>query len=347
MTDQTGGSLNAAYEAIKAKDLSKARDLLSTYLVEQPNDVDAWWLYSYAVTEIDQAKKALETVLRLDPAYPGARDLLNELEETMPATGAHTAPIGAKEVTALRPLSERAAGVPPLTTTINPDDDELADFGLKASSTESESSNRTLLAAIAAIVVLLILAAVFILPNLTSGPVVADVTNTAAATDTSLGFAITEEVTAQITDTVAIESTAEGTSAVEVDPTLEITAEAVVEPTMETVGDPMQVFYDALGAFEVVPDSALTESTQLGQTLAVSVCASASELRSSIPVVLAALAQSSDQAPDSAQAIGARFVNCVDNTTLRYVAIGIEDARAFAAGTIDEATLRSKFVPLS
>ena len=43
---------------------------------EQPNDVDAWWLYSYAVTDVDQARKALETVLRLDPAYTGARDLL-------------------------------------------------------------------------------------------------------------------------------------------------------------------------------------------------------------------------------------------------------------------------------
>src|SRR5690606_11573431 len=159
MTDQTGGSLNAAYEAIKAKDLSRARDLLSTYLVEQPNDVDAWWLYSYAVTDVDQARKALETVLRLDPAYPGARDLLNELEGASPSAPtmpADAAPLRAPESAALRPLSERPPGAAPLTTTITPDDDEIADFGIKANAAEDSSSNRTILAIVAAIVILLI-----------------------------------------------------------------------------------------------------------------------------------------------------------------------------------------------
>jgi hypothetical protein len=346
MTDQTGGSLNAAYEAIKAKDLSRARDLLSAYLVEQPNDVDAWWLYSYAVTDVARAKKALETVLRLDPAYPGARDLLNELEDASPDTSAEGAPVRAPEVAALRPLSDRPAGVVPLTTTIKPDDD---DFGIRASATAGTSSNRAILVIGAAFVLLLILAAVLILSNRDpSGPVVADATNTAAATDTSIGFGITEEVTAETTEAAGVTEVApEETSVSGEEPTPEATAGANVEPTSEVAADPLQSVYDALGTFEVVPDSAGVETTELGETLTASVCSATSELRSTIPAALTALALSSAQAPAEAQAVGAKFVDCIDNTVLRYVAISIEDAQAYAAGTIDDATLRSRFVPLS
>ena len=358
MTDQTGGSLNAAYEAIKAKDLSRARDLLSAYLVEQPNDVDAWWLYSYAVTDVAQARKALETVLRLDPAYPGARDLLNELEGVSPSeavTPAEIAPLRAPEAATLRPLSERPSGAAPLTTTITPDEDEIADFGIKTQAAESKSSGRTMLAILAAIVLLLVLAAVFILPNINpSGPAVADATNTAAATDTSIGFGITEEATAGMTDTVEVtdasdvtDAAPEETAVSENEPTLEATAEANVEPTSAASGDPLQSVYDALGSFEVVPDSATVEATELGETLTASVCSATSDLRSTIPAALTALALSSAQAPAEAQAVGAKFVDCADNTVLRYVAISIEDAQAYAAGTIDDAALRSRFVPLS
>lgn len=356
MTDQTGGSLNAAYEAIKAKDLSKARDVLSAYLVDQPNDVDAWWLYSYAVTDVSQARKALETVLRLDPSYPGARELLNELEGASPAAPVmpvDSAPLRAPEVTALRPLSDRPSGAAPLTTTITPDDDEISDFGIRASAAEPASSNRTILAIVAAIVLLLILAAVFILPNLNpSGPAVADATNTAAATDTSLGFGLTEEATPATADaaTDAVEATDEATEetpAATEEPTLEATAEANVEPTAAVSDDPLQSVYDALGTFEVVPDSVAIETTELGETLTASVCSVTSELRSTIPAALTSLATSSPQVPAEAQAIGAKFVDCTDNTVLRYVAITIEDAQAYAAGTIDDATLRSRFVPLS
>jgi hypothetical protein len=363
MTDQTGGSLNAAYEAIKAKDLSRARDLLSAYLVEQPNDVDAWWLYSYAVTDVAQARKALETVLRLDPAYPGARDLLNELEGASPAEStmsADVSPLGAPEAAPLRPLSERQASTTPLTTTITPDDDELSDFGIRASAAEGSSSNRTILGIIAAIILLLILAAVFILPNLNPpGPAVADATNTAAATDTSLGFGLTEETTpgttGEATDTIDVtdeapeETPAAGEPTLEttVDAPVEATSEANTEPTADAAADPLQSVYDALGTFEVVPDSAAVETTELGETLTASVCSATSELRSTIPAALTALALSSAQAPAEAQAVGAKFVDCTDNSVLRYVAISMEDAQAYAAGTIDDATLRSRFVPLS
>lgn len=356
MTDQTGGSLNAAYDAIKAKDLSKARDLLSTYLVDQPNDVDAWWLYSYAVTDVDQARKALETVLRLDPAYPGARDLLNELEGASPSAPIDSADPRVPEAAALRPLSERPSGAAPLTTTITPDDDELSDFGIRASDAEPASSNRTMLAIVAAIVILLLLAAVFILPNLNPpGPMVADMTDTAVATDTALGFGLTEEATVEATEStdatadssVSTDTAPEETPVSSEQPTLQATAETDVEPTADTVAEPLQSVYDALSAFEIVPGSADIETTDLGETLTASVCVETSELRATLPAALTALALSSPQAPDEAQALGAKFVNCADNTVLRYVAISIEDALAYAADTIDDAALRSRFVPLS
>jgi hypothetical protein len=50
--------------------------------------------------------------------------------------------------------------------------------------------------------------------------------------------------------------------------------------------------------------------------------------------------------PSDTQAIGAKFVNCTDNAVLRYVALNIADAQAYAAGSVTDAELRSRFVPL-
>ncbi|MBK9122710.1 MAG: hypothetical protein IPM16_06260 [Chloroflexi bacterium] len=78
MTEASGGELRAAYEAIQADELARARDILSAYLVDHPNDPDGWWLYAHAVSDASQGLKALETVVKLDPKYPGAQALIDE-----------------------------------------------------------------------------------------------------------------------------------------------------------------------------------------------------------------------------------------------------------------------------
>jgi cytoskeletal protein RodZ len=371
MTDQPGGSLNAAYEAIKAKDLSKARDLLSAYLIDHPNDVDAWWLYSYAVTDVEQARKALETVLRLDPAYPGARDLLNELEAAAPGA---PAPASTQEAPGIRPLAGRTPEIP-LTTTVGPDDspDESAEFGFPDEpAREPGGVSRVLIGTLAAIIVFLIVAALLVLPNLNRQQTVGDsptvgVPTESAVPDTSTE-APTDAATEEVTDTVATESPADDATATDESATDEPVTdtaptdepatqaaspipEASAEPTTETVAsDPMQPIYDALmDGYDYIPGTAGIETTELGETVTVSICAppAQSELRALIPSAMTQLARASESMPAEAQAVAARFVNCTDNAELRRVALNMADAQAFAAGALTDDELRTRLIALN
>ena len=100
-------------------------------------------------------------------------------------------------------------------------------------------------------------------------------------------------------------------------------------------------FYTALAAFEVLPNSMAIDQTTIGQTFSGSICLqNQGELRSAIPTAISALASVSPEAPAEAQFIGAKFLNCTDNSLMRYVVVPIEDARAFAAGTLTASQLR-------
>lgn len=83
---ETNPTLSQAYELIEAEKLDEARQLLQPMVTREPNNVDAWWLYAHSVTDASTARTALQNVLRLDPNYTGARDLLSTLDERFPAT---------------------------------------------------------------------------------------------------------------------------------------------------------------------------------------------------------------------------------------------------------------------
>jgi hypothetical protein len=75
--DQT---LSQAYSLIEAGNPQEAKRLLQALTVTEKNNADVWWVYAHAVDEPDTARQALNNVLRIDPDYPGARDLLTTLE---------------------------------------------------------------------------------------------------------------------------------------------------------------------------------------------------------------------------------------------------------------------------
>lgn len=363
MTDSTGGSLSAAYEAIKAKDLAKARDVLSEYLVDHPNDADAWWLYSYAVVDVEQGRKALETVLRLDPAYPGARDLLIELENTLPAPAALvTAPLGSKPIT-------QVSEAPKLTATIQPEDDKSELAGLTSDDgRQSGGLRRVLIGVLAAVVVLAIVLVVFVLPNINPSQQATTVANTAVPqSETTVPSSVTEQPTTESsvssTDVPTTEATTVEAASQEPLPTESSTSEAAATevatesaaPTADAgvptdvvnTSPDFQVIYDALAANAVVSDSAVVEPTSLGQTFTVSVCAASAELRTVVPTVLSQLAGVSTSLPSELQAVAAKFVECEgDGSVLRFVALNRSDAQAFAEGTLTEADLRTRLIAL-
>src|SRR5690606_33000385 len=85
MGESTERVLAQAYELIESERLAEAEALLKPIVAAEPDNADAWWLYAHAVTDPGEARLALNNVLRIDPGYPGADDLLDSLEAEYPA----------------------------------------------------------------------------------------------------------------------------------------------------------------------------------------------------------------------------------------------------------------------
>src|SRR5664279_5150281 len=84
MSDAMRSQLEQAYRLIQQEDLDKAIAILKPIVAAQPNNIDAWWLLSNAVSEPAEARSALQNVLRLDPNHNQARDLLGSLDQQFP-----------------------------------------------------------------------------------------------------------------------------------------------------------------------------------------------------------------------------------------------------------------------
>lgn len=334
MTEMTGRSLNAAYEAIKAKDLAKARDVLSAYLADNPNDVDAWWLYSYAVTDVEQGKEALQTVLRLDPAYPGARELLTELEEsTVPDSIAAHAPVEMRPLSSLQPTIADDFEIDEEVEFDFEDVDDLPP--LEDEENEERSASRLPLILGAALLVALLLAALFILPSLNStAPEPTVVASTDLPTsDFSLGGIVTEAPTQEATADISIDATSEAVAATQT-------------PSSGTTSAGDEAILGTLSEFDIVPGSLVTETTPLGETVTASVCGVSAELRTLVPTALAKFAEAGPNLPEGTDAVAVKFMNCVDNSVLRHIALGIADVNAYLEGTLTSNDLRSRLIPL-
>ena len=93
----TGDSLSKAYRLIEADELGAARAVLEPLVEAEPDNADAWWLYAHAVTDTFAARRALDQVVRLNPNYPGAAELLNQLE-VVSRTESETEPLPVGEI---------------------------------------------------------------------------------------------------------------------------------------------------------------------------------------------------------------------------------------------------------
>jgi len=84
MSDPTRQQLQQAYELIKGKQRQQALEILLPILQADENNVNAWWLLANAVTEPNDAREALENVLRLRPDHANARKMLDDLNRRYP-----------------------------------------------------------------------------------------------------------------------------------------------------------------------------------------------------------------------------------------------------------------------
>lgn len=393
MSEQMRMALSEAFDLIEAERLDEARAILKPMLTTHADNPDVWWLYAHAVTDADTARTALYTVLRLDPSYPDANNLVKELEQQATVTRPGLA------VTESEPsfLTDLPPTLPDLPELDNEDDFTDVDLGLEgdedeAPSDEPASQRRLLLLAALGVIVILAIVAVALLTSRPGGPAAptptvemvagqpsatplvlvpeqtaspeatadaTEVIETEAAVERTPEAAETPtteaEVTAdatEITETeAAVErtleaepsetpiisnSTAEATAAslaVEPSPTTEI-----ISPTTsagESPTESLAIISEALASFNMADSGVQIETTELGSTLVANICTAAGlELRAALPSVMDVLARQS--LPADAEAVGARMINCDDNTTLLLIAVPVSGVVGYADGSLSE-----------
>ncbi len=144
MADPTRGQLEQAYHLIQNDELEKAIVLLKPIVAAQPNNADAWWLLANAVSEPDEARRALENVLRLNPNHSKARELLNQLAVEFPEPATDSLFDSAAPVVSDEPVDEldRILGEQPEPVTASETDTNIDDlFSAEPSFGDLESQN--------------------------------------------------------------------------------------------------------------------------------------------------------------------------------------------------------------
>ncbi len=203
MSDETRSALREAFDAIEAGDLETARTVLEPVLAADPDNADAWWIYSHSVTDPQQALDALENVVRVDPQYPGATELLTTLRERLPRRPPKSAPPPPDDIPDLPP------GEPDFELDVPP----AAGSELEDADEEEEEEGRSFLIPILAGGLLIVVVLVLIV-SLISQPQTPPVTPTAVAlatlppesTPLAEGQSATEDAAAS-TETALVEAT--------------------------------------------------------------------------------------------------------------------------------------------
>lgn len=346
--------LQRAYELIEADSLSDARTILQQIVAADRNNADAWWLLAHAVDNPDEARNALNNVLRIDSAYPGAQTLFNTLQAATPGkTTAATPSTGIARLPAApatvstsdddfdfdfddeddlgvmdlsdqddfdfelddeEDVVEKAGSVKEDFELDDDFGDEFDDGDEDGDEEDDEAAPRRRI--ILAAIALLALLAVIVVVFIVN-PFKPSTTTPAPATQQVSG------VTTVTPDSV---------------PTSDPGTTTSVDPAV------LQNFYNALSTTQVIPDSDDVETTSVGNTLSFTICVeSLRALPAVIPGAIRAIASQSPGVADQVDAVGARFVNCTNNNTpLRFVVVSMVDALDFANGTLSDEELNGR-----
>lgn len=334
MNQNTDIALKQAFDLIEGGNLEDARALLRPILETEKDNADVWWLYSHAVTDPETARLALNNVLRIDPDYPDARDLLDQLvvqQRAEPSDGILEID---KDPSFIPAMPSSVPGITPL-----PPRGDAASKGFSSpeelpedivEDEEPEPFYRRPLFYVPLITLLLIvaLAIVIIKPFAVNSP--------APATS--------ETVQSNTLETPTSESIAGNL------PTLTSIPTVVVETaaTSETVASSdLSAVSSAFSGITLASDGAQLTDTSLGKTLNVSVCTTAGkEMRELLPKAMENLAKASINYASQVQAVAVKMQDCTASSTLLWIGSSIADATAFAGGTLTDKDFQAKWQPV-
>lgn len=386
MSEQTQQALSEAFDLIEADKLAEARTILTPMLTTHRDNPDVWWLYAHAVADADTARMALYNVMRLDPNYPNAPQLLEQLEKQADAPR--------DRVMVAQTEQAFLTDIPPTLPDL-PDDDEreFEDIDLDLEEkpvSESASRSRLLLLAVLGILAVLIIVAIAVITSQPRGPAIPTPTSEVisgvpSATPLAVLPAITDEptpeleVTPEITATATLEVTEEVTA--EVSPTVSptetevaasLTAEsdATVEATEQSVpAEPSPTTTtaneapEATAAAETSPadtfevfSQALSDYTLAADEIGTEQTELGNTLVANVCTdaglelrsTLPAVMDVIAQQPITmpVDAVGVRLTDCGDSTTLRLIVVPFADAQSYAAGDLSEEEFQARWKSL-
>ncbi|MCJ7434162.1 MAG: redoxin domain-containing protein [Anaerolineales bacterium] len=90
MAEQSGNNLQYIEQLLREGKKQDALPLLAHYLRQYPNSVQAWWLLSFAISNVKKRIECMERVLRIDPEHKLAQARLEKLKGDVTAPFAET-----------------------------------------------------------------------------------------------------------------------------------------------------------------------------------------------------------------------------------------------------------------
>ena len=330
MSDTTNAILQRAHELIEANQHEQAQELLAPLLESESENPAFWWVYAHAVTDGAVGSGALDRVLQLDPSYPGARELKEEV-------------LAAQAAVAEEIEIQSGPGVGPddLSHDRGIDDWEEIQPIIEQEAASTGAGRGFVLLVVALLLgasgLLLVLSGVIDIEEIvsmfgapTAEPVVVISVSTAEPPTT-------EPVSA--TPTPA-QPTASATAMVDPAPTEQLDEETqepdATQAASETAGDPTGVesqpgsvdefialVANGVTGFEIDQSHSGSRATALGQTLDILVCATpGTQFNQRLNGIMDAAVSQSANMPTNIEAFAVSLVNCDDpNASIRTVGV--------------------------
>ncbi len=370
MIDSTNAILQRAYEHIEKDELEQAQAILAPLLETDDKNPSLWWVYSHALRDRSIGQLALDRVLELDPSYPGAEELKSDVIELQ------------EQDEDLVGLEMAADGSAQSASELSIDDWEDLQPVLD---TDDESSGMRP-GFIVLVVILLIISGgaalvasgavdiAELLSGLLPSPEPAVIVVSAPTDEpspieieieASVTVAVQEatiEPTALATNEVEAEPAAQATVAETIkpeaeDPTTVASAEAAatiaVSPVTDETSTPVTAFIsdvaESITEFDIIRESSRMETTPLGETLVLQVCAiPGREFNERLTRVMNAVVELADEILDEIEAVAAGLLNCADpETSLRTIGVSVSAIMDYANENMDAKDFQRAWQPLS
>jgi hypothetical protein len=338
MSNINADRLSQAFEFIEADRFDEAKALLEPILAQEPNNADAWWLYAHAVTDAAEAKRALDRLMALDPQYPGAAALASELPTSVKT------PI--KSISPIKPITPVTPSAAPVSS---PPDQGFGDADAPMLDDEFSPARPSRLPLIVAGIVLLLVVVFGAIFMLSTPPAPTPSPSATAVVFGNTPMATTLLITpAPVDVTVSpISMTAESVVPTEAvtEENVVVTNDAAASEEVPAQLDDLTAVQDALTDFTLSDEGLQVIETSLGPTLVAAVCSpGGAQVRTDLPLVMEALARAASDLT-AVNALAARLVSCETNRPFVQMGVPIEQAAAFAAGSLDSAGFQRAWQP--